>query len=65
MTLEFEPAGKWFEQYTYLRHEGDISLDYLSDSESSADEEEEFVETPEYLKFLQTLDPKDWKVNNN
>lgn len=61
ITFEFEPVGKWFEQYNYLRHQGDIGLDEISESESSSEDEEEIVETPEYLKYLNTLDPKNWK----
>lgn len=29
VTLEFEPVGKWFEQYNYLRHQGDLAVEDL------------------------------------
>ncbi len=29
ITLEFEPVGKWFEQYNYIRHQGDVGLDEI------------------------------------
>lgn len=38
-----------------------MGFDVESESESSSDEEEELEETPEYVKYLHTLDPKEWK----
>lgn len=29
VTLEFEPVGKWFEQYNYIRHQGDLEVEEL------------------------------------
>mgnify|MGYP001810639820 CR=1 FL=1 len=62
--LEFEPVGKGFEQYNFIRHQGDLGYQDLEGEESSDSEEEkeeEKEETPEYLKYLATLDPKNWK----
>jgi hypothetical protein len=27
LTIEFEPVGKWFEQYNTIRHQGDIEIE--------------------------------------
>lgn len=59
---EFEPVGKWFEQYIYLRHQGDAGFEVAEEESSSeSEDEEEFEETPEYLEYLGTLDAKEWK----
>ncbi|CAF0886540.1 unnamed protein product [Brachionus calyciflorus] len=61
INLEYEPVGKWFEQYNCIRHQGDIEVEEDVESEESLEDEDEFEETPEYLKFLETLDPKMWR----
>ena len=61
LSLDFEPVGKWFEQYTYLRHQGDAE-EVDDESSSESEDEVEVEDTPEYLAYLQTLDPKNWKV---
>ena len=33
----------------------------LVESSSESEDEEEIEETPEYSKYLETLDPKEWK----
>jgi hypothetical protein len=40
-----------------------ISYFQTAESESSSEDEVEIEETPEYLKYLQSLDPKEWKVS--
>ncbi len=64
LTFDFEPSGKWFEQYTYLRHLGDT--EEIPDESSSESENEAVVEdTPEYLAYLHSLDPKEWKEQDH
>ncbi len=64
LTFDFEPSGKWFEQYTYLRHLGD--KEEAVDESSSESENEIVVEdTPEYLAYLHSLDPKEWKEQDH
>merc|ERR1712127_273798 len=64
LTFEFEPTGKWFEQYTYLRHIGD-SEEVEDESSSESEDETVFEDTPEYLAYLQSLDPKEWKQQDH
>lgn len=60
--LDVEPVGKWFEQYLYLKHQGDSGYEEADqEAASSSEDEDEFEETPEYLEYLGTLDPKNWK----
>ena len=61
ITLEFEPVGKWFEQYNYLRHQGDADFEEVVESSSESEDENDVEETPEYIQYLETLDPKNWK----
>lgn len=64
LSFDFEPVGKWFEQYTYLRHLGD--REEVSDESSSESEDEvEVPDTPEYLAYLHSLDPKEWKEQDH
>lgn len=65
ISLNFEPVGKWFEQYTFLKHQGDEDVEEDVESSSSSEDEEEEEETPEYLKYLETLDPKNWKEQDH
>ena len=51
VNLEYEPVGKWFEQYNYIRHQGDIEVEEVVESEESSEDEAEIEESPEYLKF--------------
>jgi len=64
LSLDFEPVGKWFEQYTYLRHQGDAE-EVDDESSSESEDEVEVEDTPEYLAYLQTLDPKNWKEQDH
>lgn len=69
VSLQFEPVGRWFEQYTFQRHQGDdhqAEEDEEEDAESSScSDEEDVEETPEYLKYLASLDPKNWKEQDH
>lgn len=64
LTHDFEPVGKWFEQYTYLRHLGDAE-EVLDESSSESEDEAVVEDTPEYLAYLQSLDPKEWKEQDH
>lgn len=64
LTHDFEPVGKWFEQYTYLRHLGDAE-EVLDESSSESEDEVVVEDTPEYLAYLQSLDPKEWKEQDH
>lgn len=64
LTFNFEPTGKWFEQYTYLRHLGDAE-EVIEESSSESEDEAVLEDTPEYLAYLHSLDPKEWKEQDH
>ncbi|RNA14164.1 subfamily C member [Brachionus plicatilis] len=59
--LEYEPVGKWFEQFNCIRHQCDVEVEEEVESAESSEDEQEMEESAEYLKYLQTLDPKMWR----
>jgi len=64
--LEFEPCGKWFEQYNYLKHHSDHNYEQEAEaSEDSFEDEMEIVEPPSFVKYLESLDPKEWKEHDH
>ncbi len=47
--------------YIYIFDNNNHVANYIVESSSESEDEEEIEETPEYLKYLETLDPKEWK----
>jgi len=64
LTFNFEPTGKWFEQYTYLRHLGDAE-EVVEESSSESEDEAVVEDTAEFLAYLHSLDPKEWKEQDH